>query len=58
MFNPSLSFETSDPFNLELFNFEGNSYRLVLKNNYGYGISRIRFIGTRTEYNKISAENI
>ena len=41
-----------------VFNIKGNSYRLMVKINYGYGIVWIRFIGTHTEYDKINAENI
>ncbi len=44
--------------NRVVFNIKGNSYRLILKINYGYGIGWIRFIGTNADYDKINAENI
>jgi mRNA interferase HigB len=44
--------------NRVVFNIKGNSYRLIIRINYGYGIAWIRFIGTHTEYDKINAENI
>lgn len=44
--------------NRVVFNIKGNSYRLIVKINYGYGIVWIRFIGTHTDYDKIDAENI
>jgi mRNA interferase HigB len=44
--------------NRVVFNIKGNSYRLIIKINYGYRIAWIRFIGTHTEYDKINAEKI
>ena len=44
--------------NRVVFNIKGNSYRLILKINYGYGIAWIRFIGTHAEYDKIDVKNI
>ena len=44
--------------NRVVFNIKGNSYRLIVKINYGYSIVWIKFIGTHTEYDKINAENI
>lgn len=44
--------------NRVVFNIKGNSYRLIIKINYGYRIVWIRFIGTHAEYDKINAENI
>ena len=44
--------------NRVVFNIKGNSYRLVAKLNYGYGIVWIRFIGTHAEYDKIDSTKI
>ena len=41
-----------------VFNIKGNSYRLVVKINYGLGVIYIRFIGTHEEYDRIDAEDI
>jgi len=41
-----------------VFNIKGNSYRLVVKINYDYGIIYIRFIGTHAEYDRIDASTI
>ncbi|MDO8997175.1 MAG: type II toxin-antitoxin system HigB family toxin [Sediminibacterium sp.] len=41
-----------------VFNIKGNSYRLIVKINYGYQIIWIRFIGTHKQYDKIDASNI
>lgn len=40
------------------FNIKGNTYRLIIKINYQYGIAWIRFIGTHGEYDKIDANKI
>ena len=44
--------------NRVVFNIKDNSYRLIVKINYGYGILWIRFIGTHADYSKINAEII
>lgn len=44
--------------NRVVFNIKGNTYRLVVKINYSYGIVWIRFIGTHAEYDKIDASTI
>ncbi len=44
--------------NRVVFNIKGNSYRLVVKINYGFGIAWIRFIGTHAEYDKIDSTKI
>ena len=44
--------------NRVVFNIKGNSYRLIVKINYSYGIIEIRFIGTHAEYNRVNAEMI
>jgi mRNA interferase HigB len=44
--------------NRVVFNIKGNSYRLIVKINYKFGIMWIRFIGTHGEYDKINAETI
>ncbi len=41
-----------------VFNIKGNSYRLVVKFNFDHQLAFIRFIGTRTEYDKIDANRI
>jgi mRNA interferase HigB len=41
-----------------IFNIKGNSYRLVVRINYDYGLAWIRFIGTHEEYNSIDAKEI
>ena len=41
-----------------VFNIKGNSYRLVVKFNYLKQWIFIRFIGTRSEYDKIDANTI
>ena len=40
------------------FNIKGNTYRLIVKINYDYGLVWIRFIGTHAEYDKIDANKI
>jgi mRNA interferase HigB len=41
-----------------VFNIKGNDYRLIVKFNFEYQISWIRFIGTHAEYDKINANEI
>lgn len=41
-----------------VFNIKGNTYRLIVKFNFDYQISWIRFIGTHAEYDKIDANKI
>ncbi len=44
--------------NRVVINIKGNTYRLVIKINYKFGIVWIRFVGAHGEYDKISAETI
>ena len=44
--------------NRVVFNIGGNRFRLVIHFHYEYGIARIKFIGTHTEYDAINAETI
>ncbi len=44
--------------NRVVFNIKGNTYRLIVKINYHYQMTWIRFIGTHAEYDKIDAEKI
>lgn len=41
-----------------VFNIKGNTYRLIVKINFDYQISWIRFIGTHAEYDKVNANEI
>lgn len=41
-----------------VFNIKGNDYRLIVKFNFEYQLSWIRFIGTHAEYDKINANEI
>ena len=41
-----------------VFNIKGNNYRLIVKFNFDYQVSWIRFIGTHAEYDKIDANKI
>lgn len=41
-----------------VFNIKGNDYRLIVKFNFEYQLSWIRFIGTHAEYDKINANKI
>lgn len=41
-----------------VFNIKGNSYRLIVKFNYGRQWAFIRFVGTHAEYDRINAETI
>ncbi|MFZ5553666.1 MAG: type II toxin-antitoxin system HigB family toxin [Bacteroidota bacterium] len=52
---PSASFLAD---NRVVFNIKGNTYRLIVKINYKYGMVWVRFIGTHAEYDKINAEEI
>jgi mRNA interferase HigB len=44
--------------NRVVFNIKGNNYRLIVKFNFEFQISWIRFIGTHAEYDKINANEI
>jgi mRNA interferase HigB len=44
--------------NRVVFNIKGNTYRLIVRINYKYGIVWIRFIGTHAEYDKVDATKI
>jgi mRNA interferase HigB len=44
--------------NRVVFNFRGNTYRLIVAINYQIGIIYIRFVGTHAEYDKVDAETI
>ena len=46
------------PDNRVVFNIKGNTYRLVVKINYKFGLVWIRFIGTHAGYDKINAGTI
>lgn len=41
-----------------VFNIKGNTYRLIVKVNYKFGMVWIRFIGTHAEYDKINVSKI
>jgi len=41
-----------------VFNIKENSYRLIVRINYMYGIVWICFIGTHAEYDKVVATKI
>lgn len=41
-----------------VFNIKGNSYRLIVKFNFGKQMGFIRFIGTHAEYDKFDANTI
>ena len=40
------------------FNIHGNSYRLIVKINYDFGVIYVRFVGTHKEYDKINANEV
>ena len=44
--------------NRVVFNIKGNTYRLIVKVNYDYGMIWVRFIGTHAEYDKVDATKI
>jgi mRNA interferase HigB len=44
--------------NRVVFNIKGNSYRIIVVVQYGYGMVYIRFVGTHKEYDRINAETI
>ena len=46
------------PGNRIVFNVKGNTYRLVVKVNYDFGVVYIRFVGTHAEYDRIDAATI
>jgi mRNA interferase HigB len=52
---PSASFLAG---NRVVFNIKGNTYRLIVRVNYDYGMVWIRFIGTHAAYDKIDANKI
>jgi mRNA interferase HigB len=52
---PSASFLQD---NRVVFNIKGNTYRLIVRINYNYGIIWIRFIGTHAQYDKVDANKI
>jgi len=44
--------------NRVVFNIHGNSYRLIVKINYDFGVIYIRFVGTHEAYDKINANEV
>ena len=44
--------------NRVVFNIGGNKYRLVVEIQYQAGIVWVKFIGSHTQYDKITVENI
>lgn len=44
--------------NRVVFNIGGNKYRLVVEIQYQAGIVWVKFIGTHTQYDKITVENV
>jgi len=41
-----------------VFNIHGNTYRLVVKINYDFGVIYVRFVGTHKQYDKINANEV
>lgn len=41
-----------------VFNIKGNTYRLVVKVNYGARIVFVRFVGTHPAYDRIDVEEV
>ncbi len=41
-----------------VFNIHGNSYRLIVKINYDFGVIYVRFVGTHKQYDKINANEV
>jgi mRNA interferase HigB len=52
---PSASFLQN---NRVVFNINGNTYRLIVRINYNYGIIWIRFVGAHAQYDKVDASKI
>jgi mRNA interferase HigB len=46
------------PDNRVVFNIRGNTYRLIVKINYSYGMVYVRFMGTHAEYDRVIATEI
>jgi mRNA interferase HigB len=44
--------------NRVVFNFKGNTYRLIVAINYEFGIVYIRFVGTHQEYDQVDAATV
>jgi len=44
--------------NRVVFRVKGNTYRLVVRIDYGNGLVFIRFVGTHAEYDRINAEEV
>ncbi len=41
-----------------VFNIHGNTYRLIVKINYDFGVIYIRFVGTHKQYDKINSNEV
>jgi mRNA interferase HigB len=44
--------------NRVVFNVGGNTYRLIVRINYRFGVVYIRFVGTHEDYDRVNAEEI